>query len=69
MTEVVSNKSPTRWPHDMYNEHKNARYPSPSRERYRKEESFMSKRRKQREKITLLGVPQVWGVSPEYVNE
>lgn len=69
IVDDVRSKTPSRWPHDMYNMHRNSSRSSPGRDKYRKEDSFMTRRRKQREKITLEGAPEVWGASPQYINE
>lgn len=58
--------------YNMYNEYKSRVYSSADADRYRKdsrEECFMTKRRKQREKISLSGVPEVWSSSPDYIRE
>lgn len=39
------------------------------RDRHRAEEEFMDHRRQERERITLIGVEQVWGKSPAHAEE
>ncbi|KAK7603176.1 hypothetical protein V9T40_003175 [Parthenolecanium corni] len=70
MMDEARSKTPSRWPHDMYNTQRNSSRSSPFRDKYRKDEaSFMTRRRKQREKITLEGAPEVWAASPQYIND
>lgn len=71
MSVEVRSSSLSRWPHDKYNERRNRSHVSPLRERDRDRngESFMVKRRKQRERISLTGVPEVWGSSPARIDE
>lgn len=62
-----------RWPHDKYNEHsrhdregsrhRNNR-PNRSPHRQNQQDDMMDMRRQERERIGLLGVPQIWDKSP-----
>lgn len=70
MSVEVRSSSLSRWPNDKYNERRNRSYVSPLRERDRdRNDEFMVKRRKQRERISLTGVPEIWGNSPARIDE
>lgn len=66
-TEKFSAPS-TRWPHDKYRESRSSRSESRS-DKYRSRIQDFDQRRKQREKISLVGVPQVWGLSPTHIEK
>ncbi|XP_046396532.1 NKAP family protein CG6066-like [Ischnura elegans] len=64
-----------RWPHDGWQAESNSgwrgrsnRGPSGFR-RGAVSEEFMEQRRRERERISLVGVPEVWGKSPPYAPE
>ncbi|KAI5756441.1 NF-kappa-B-activating protein-like [Diaphorina citri] len=64
-----------RWAHDKYHEAKKSGFPSFDRSRSfvsdndTKDAAFMEKRRKERERIGLSGVPHVWGKSPTHLDK